>query len=118
MGARAAGLVDGRGAKRAALAIAGGNLRLRDAVPDDVQVVWEWRNDPRTRRHSRDARALKFEEHRRWWRDALVDPGRQLFIGRCGNQDVGVLRFDSKGEAAELSISSIPNSRASVSEGQ
>ena len=104
MAARAARLVDGRGARRAALAIAGGNLRLRDAVPDDVQVVWEWRNDPRTRRHSRDARALKLEEHRGWWRDALGDPGRRLFIGRCGNQDVGVLRFDSKGEAAELSI--------------
>lgn len=104
MAKRAAGLVDGRGAMRAALAIASGNLRLRDAIPGDDLAVWDWRNDPRTRRHIRDPRPLMLEDHRRWWRSALGDPGRRLFVARCGDQDVGVLRFDSKGEAAEISI--------------
>lgn len=97
-------LVDGRGAHRAALALAAPSLSLREAVASDAQRTFAWRNDPATRRFSRDAGALTPGGHRDWWQKTLLDPRRKLFIAHLGRHDVGVLRLDVTGEEAEISI--------------
>ena len=101
---RARDLVDGRGALRVALALAGGTVALRPATANDAAAALAWRNDPRTLLHSRNPALVALQDHLHWWARALEDPQRRLFIACCGDIEVGTLRFDSIGRDAELSI--------------
>jgi UDP-2,4-diacetamido-2,4,6-trideoxy-beta-L-altropyranose hydrolase len=101
---RCLGIVDGRGAERVALAMVRDAISLRAAVPGDGAGIFQWRNDERTRRYFRDQRELGLEEHLRWWSTVLADPARDLLIARCGQIDVGVVRFDRDGARAEISV--------------
>jgi UDP-2,4-diacetamido-2,4,6-trideoxy-beta-L-altropyranose hydrolase len=104
MGRRASALVDGLGALRAALALAGVRVELRSATFEDAKRVWPWRNDPSTRRFFHDDRALTLEEHESWWARTLRDESRRLLIAHCGAHAVGVLRLDVRGTVALVSI--------------
>jgi UDP-2,4-diacetamido-2,4,6-trideoxy-beta-L-altropyranose hydrolase len=104
MGQRARGLVDGLGARRVALAMLGSTVKLRAACDDDAAMTHAWRNHPSTREVSRDPRAITLDEHRLWWKRALTDPARRLYVAHVGSIDVGVLRLDLEGDRAEVSI--------------
>ncbi|MGH8238886.1 MAG: GNAT family N-acetyltransferase, partial [Steroidobacteraceae bacterium] len=104
MGERAADLVDGRGAVRAALILRAARMRLRQARSEDASVAWPWRNHPDTRRVSRDPRELTWDEHHAWWNRAVRDEQRKVFVAHCGSCDVGILRLDVAGDSAEISI--------------
>lgn len=101
---RARDLVDGLGAHRVAVALMADGLELRAATADDADQSFAWRNDPSTRRHSRDPRELDPGQHRSWWQAAVKDPARRLFIAHVGDRDVGVLRLDIQDIQAEVSI--------------
>lgn len=101
---RARELVDGLGAHRVAVALMADRLELRAATADDADRSFTWRNDPSTRRHSRDTRELDPVQHRVWWQAAVKDPARRLFIAHVGDRDVGVLRLDILDTQAEVSI--------------
>jgi UDP-2,4-diacetamido-2,4,6-trideoxy-beta-L-altropyranose hydrolase len=104
MGRRAAQLVDGAGAIRAAIMLAASAVRLREAKGEDADLVWPWRNSPSTRRFFRDSRPLVLADHLEWWQRTLADRTRHLLVAHCGQQDVGVLRFDVHGASAEIAI--------------
>lgn len=104
LGRRGRELVDGLGATRVALALASPALVLRDAASDDAAAVFPWRDDPSTRRFSRNPAALDPGDHRRWWAESLASADRRLFIARIGTRDVGVFRFDLDGTGAEVSL--------------
>lgn len=98
-------LVDGRGAVRAAGALAARSLFLRPATPDDARRAFDWRNDPATRTVSRNAAALDWDAHAAWFDQALADPTRQLFVGYVGDVPVGFIRLDkSDGHDVEVSL--------------
>jgi UDP-2,4-diacetamido-2,4,6-trideoxy-beta-L-altropyranose hydrolase len=104
LGRRAATLVDGHGARRVALLLAGERIALRAATSADAQAAWRWRNHPATRRVSRDSREIPFDQHREWWLATLANPQRRLYVAHCGTMDVGVLRLDLAADSAEISI--------------
>jgi UDP-2,4-diacetamido-2,4,6-trideoxy-beta-L-altropyranose hydrolase len=104
MRAAAKGLVDGRGAERVALYMMRDKVRLRAAVTDDAEPKWQWRNDERTRRYSRDPRPVDLARHLNWWQSSLVSDTRTLLIAHYGCIDVGVLRFDIEHHLATVSI--------------
>jgi UDP-2,4-diacetamido-2,4,6-trideoxy-beta-L-altropyranose hydrolase len=97
-------LVDGRGCRRAANAVLQKPLQVRPARTDDAERVFAWRNDERTRRHSRDSRPLTLEAHLQWFRECLRDSKRVLLIGEAGQLPVGVLRYDIERDIATASI--------------
>ena len=97
-------LVDGVGATRVALTLAADTLALRRANTEDAEPVFHWRNHPDTLRFFRDPRPFELEAHCRWWERTLALPERRLFIAHIGRRDVGVLRLDLEGDAAEVSI--------------
>lgn len=104
LGATSATLVDGLGCTRVAIALALDRLQLRDARPADAEPTFAWRNHADTRRFIRDPRPLELAAHRAWWMQTLEMPQRKLFIAHVGDRDVGVLRLDFSGTAAEVSI--------------
>lgn len=101
---RAAALVDGRGTERMCLYLMRETVQLRPARPEDAQQAWQWRNDRAIRRHSFDPTPLSWAGHSAWWADAIRSGTRYLLIAFCGGYNVGVLRFDTDGEEAVVSI--------------
>ncbi len=98
-------LVDGQGALRVAATLLAPKLTVRPATRDDARRIYDWRNHPRTRSISRDARAIDWPDHCSWVERVLADPRRLLLVGCLGDMPVGVIRFDRlAGEQAEVSL--------------
>jgi RimJ/RimL family protein N-acetyltransferase len=104
LGARGAALVDGRGTERLALLLLRGPLRLRRATAEDARLAWSWRNHPVTRRWSLDASELPWETHERWWGSAVASPARAMLMVCSAGAEIGVLRYDLRGDEAVVSV--------------
>ena len=104
--AAAMSLVDGGGAERVAMAVAGLAPGVRIATIDDAAVMHAWRNAPATRAASRNSGEIEREAHDRWLAAVLADPTRRVFIVGAGSRDFGVVRFDraETGRSSEVSI--------------
>lgn len=98
--------VDGAGTQRVAARLLADRLTLRRVSLDDARLLHDWRNDPRVRAVSGDARTIPWEEHRSWLAQAVADGHRLLLLGVLGELPVGSLRFDrgSQASAARVSI--------------
>lgn len=102
---RARALVDGLGARRVALRMAGDRLVVRPASVQDAQMMLSWRNHPATRAVSTNSAPIAWDDHVGWVQRTTADPRRCLLIGRAGSLDVGVIRFDLAADGtAEVSL--------------
>lgn len=108
LGARAASLCDGHGARRTADLIAPIEVRLRPAMHKDCDRVHRWRNQPGTRQASIDSAAIPYADHRAWFERTLADPTRALLIAEQHDGPVGVLRYDFDSEGATVSLYRVP----------
>lgn len=95
---RARSLVDGLGARRGALALAAESLAVRAAQSDDAARSFEWRNNPETRSVSRDQNEIDWSDHVQWLARTMSDPTQYLMMGHVGDVDVGVIRFELRGD--------------------
>lgn len=106
--ARARALCDGAGAPRVVRALLPPRVTLRRATEADMRRVFEWRNHPDVRRESKDSRPLDWPTHQAWFRAALKDSACVLLIAESECAPVGVLRYDLRGDEAEVSIYAVP----------
>jgi UDP-2,4-diacetamido-2,4,6-trideoxy-beta-L-altropyranose hydrolase len=97
-------LVDGRGAERVAVALAGAVLKVRAATLDDAQLLFEGRNAETVRRWSLDSGVIDWPQHLNWLTASLRNPQRLLLIVEADDGAVGVVRYDLRGFEAEVSI--------------
>jgi UDP-2,4-diacetamido-2,4,6-trideoxy-beta-L-altropyranose hydrolase len=104
IGKRARALVDGRGTERISVYLMRKSVQFRPARLEDARQAWEWRNDKTIRRNSFDPAPLSWETHLAWWDEAIRANDRNLLVAHCGSQDVGILRFDERGDEAVVSI--------------
>jgi RimJ/RimL family protein N-acetyltransferase len=119
MAARGPALVDGYGAFRARDALLGllrgeppqQPLVQRPATADDAALLHAWRNEPAVRAVSRDQAIVPFEDHLTWLRAALADRDRTLLVAERAGAPVGTVRFDRRGEEAEISVTVAPQVR-------
>ena len=105
--------VDGRGVLRVIGSLDCSGIEIRVARHDDSQKLFEWRNHPTVRAVSRSAEMINWESHRRWFASVLADPDRLLLIGQREGLAVGVVRFDIRGDEADVSIYLIPEIKQS-----
>lgn len=87
------------------------DLYLRLAVSDDADLLLAWRNDPVTRQSSHSTSAVGADEHAAWFRRALENPKRQIFMVMEGDDAVAMVRADQEDKAYELSWSVAPSQR-------
>jgi len=81
-------------------------LMLRPAIMDDAHFVWECRNDPDARRESLHPEPIPFSHHAVWFRQALTNPLRRIWIAETADQTaVGYGRLDWETEGADATIS-------------
>ncbi len=109
----AAALVDGLGAARARMSCAtplrakdGRIVSLRQASFADSAAMFAWQAAPGVRAYARNPAAPKPGEHERWLKAKLADPDCIFNIVLCGDEPVGILRFDRvpARDASEVSI--------------
>lgn len=101
---RAFELTAGCGAELVALALHASQLQLRHAGIADCEQLWHWRNDERTRQSAFDPRPIDLATHRNWYRRVLDNQRQILLIGSIRERKIGVLRYDTEGKSAEVSV--------------
>jgi spore coat polysaccharide biosynthesis predicted glycosyltransferase SpsG len=62
--------VDGDGVDRILMRLRGESLRLRRVRAEDVELLWQWANDPAVRRASFSQQSITWDEHVRWFEEA------------------------------------------------
>jgi predicted dehydrogenase/RimJ/RimL family protein N-acetyltransferase len=68
-------------------------VRLRTAGIEDAEIILAWRNDPETRRWSRELREIEPEEHAHWLRGVLDDPSTRLWMAECDGRPIASVRI-------------------------
>jgi RimJ/RimL family protein N-acetyltransferase len=99
--------VDGDGVDRILMRLHGESLRLRRVRVEDVELLWQWANDPAVRQASLSERPISWEEHVRWFEQKQREPGCLVYLG-LDEQDepVGQVRVDGAAEGeAEIHVS-------------
>lgn len=66
---------------------------LRPATDDDRDRLLRWRNHPQVREMSLTQHEIDADEHAAWWRRALADPTRQVFVYVRHDVPSGVVTF-------------------------
>ncbi|MEL6679530.1 MAG: UDP-2,4-diacetamido-2,4,6-trideoxy-beta-L-altropyranose hydrolase, partial [Pseudomonadota bacterium] len=85
------------------------SLRARRADPDDRADVWIWRSDTQTLAHSLSAEQVPWEDHCRWWANALSDADRTLLMIGDADREIGHVRLDRlKDGALRVSVTLSP----------
>lgn len=80
-------------------------MNLRKAKDSDSELLFQWANEPETRKYSLNNRQITPEEHRKWFRDKLADPNCHILIGSDNGKLIGVVRFQVENGAATVSVS-------------
>lgn len=101
--------VDGRGVLRVIGNLGCSDIEIRVARQDDSEKLFEWRNHPAIRAASRKSEVINQEDHQKWFASVLASPDRLLLIGQREGLPVGVVRFDIRGDEAEVSIYLVPD---------
>lgn len=64
------------------------------ADPSHCQILFDWRNDPETRRSSVQQEEISLATHTEWFTKSLNNPNRRIYMGQLGSSLVGMVRFD------------------------
>lgn len=82
-------------------------LYLRKVAPTDVDLLYEWANDPVVRQNAFHTEPIPYEDHVEWFAKMLADPSVYQYILYQGEFPIGQLRLNVKdGEAlVDYSIS-------------
>lgn len=81
------------------------NEFLRSVCLSDVDLIYEWANDPETRMNSFSTNNIPYADHVEWFRKKLASPGTLFYVLRSGSDDVGQIRLELEGDSALISYS-------------
>ena len=76
-----------------------GNIYLRRADREDVELFFRWVNEPAVRANSFSTEPIPWESHQKWFEKALADDGVRIYVLMQDNIPVGQVRLvfeDSK----------------------
>lgn len=75
------------------------SIKMRKVNRSDCMDLFNWRNDPDTRKNSvLSTDAVPLEDHKKWFASKIKDPSSRLYIGISGKDKVGLMRFDVEGD--------------------
>ncbi len=97
--------VDGRGLFRIMKSLTQGSVKVKVATMEDAKRIFQWRNHSDIRKASKNKNEISWDEHFKWFTkqmqsDHCVPP----LIGYLDDIAIGAVRFDIKGDRAEVSI--------------
>lgn len=80
-------------------------ITVRKATREDINILFEWTNDPITRAESFNQNKIEYNEHVQWLDRKLSDPNALILICRKDGTRIGVVRFDKRESSSIVSIS-------------
>ena len=78
-------------------------LQIREATQSDLQLLFDWANDPEVRQHSFNPEPIPLENHTRWFHGKLDNPDTILYIAEIDQVPAAHIRFDIKSSTATIS---------------
>lgn len=78
---------------------------LRAAEEQDMELLFEWANEPEVRRNSFSTKEILYEEHQKWFADLLSREDCRQYIYMQNDDAVGQIRITIHGENAEIGYS-------------
>ena len=88
-------------------------VKVREAVLDDIEDIYIWRNHETTRPMLHNTEAIEWEAHSKWYTEALQNPDRCSLICYLEGSGIkiGSVNFDIQAETALISIIVNPKMR-------
>ena len=87
-------------------------LLLRPVTIKDAELLLGWRNDPETRKQSRNTGEAELVGHIAWLTKSLTIPNHKLYIAEDGGIPVGTVRADEDTDGyTEVSYTVAPSAR-------
>ena len=82
-----------------------GPLFLREVTENDMQLLFDWANEPGVRANSLNSETIPFEAHQKWFDSQLNNPDTKLFILTDGTHALGQIRIQRKESLWEIGYS-------------
>lgn len=97
-------------------------LYLREAVKEDMELLYEWANDLEVRRNAFHTEQIAYDTHKTWFENVLKDSDILQYIlidenrkemdeNICGTEEIGQIRLSLDKEKALISYSIAKNRR-------
>ena len=80
-------------------------LKLREIEPTDIDLLFEWANDPLTRKNSFHSDMIQYEDHKKWFSRMISDDSVLQYIMMENEIPVGQIRLNLEAEKAEIGYS-------------
>lgn len=87
------------------------NCYIRKVTPEDVDVLFQWANDPVTRNNAFHTEQIPYENHLKWFEKTLNSPDRIQLLFICDEVPVGQFRVDIEDRMGEIDYSIAPEFR-------
>ena len=81
------------------------NIYLKPADIGDCDILFEWANDPETRRQSFNSNPIAYEDHVSWFNSKLQSPDSRIFILYSDDSPCGTIRLDRINDSSSFLIS-------------
>ena len=78
---------------------------LRDAMQQDVDILFMWANDTDVRKNSFKSDTISYEDHVKWFKRIMEEDRVLQFIMMDDETPVGQIRLNLKDEEAEIGYS-------------
>ena len=77
---------------------------LRSINQKDVNLIYQWSNDPVTRQNSFNSDPINYEDHIKWFQNKLKDENSTYYICEVNAIPAGLVRFDTSGDITTIGI--------------
>lgn len=78
---------------------------LREATMQDMDLIYEWANDPAVRMNSFNSDPILYDTHVKWYNHVMSDESVLQFILMDEDTPVGQIRLNIDGDEAEIGYS-------------
>lgn len=84
---------------------------LRLAAEQDMELLFQWTNDPMVRKNSFSTEEISYEEHKEWYRKLLNRCDCRQYIYMLDEEPIGQVRIKLVEDTAEIGYSISPEKR-------
>lgn len=85
-------------------------IGIREATINDATVLFDWANDPETRKNSFNSGPIEWNHHIHWFKKKLDDAKSKIYILQYNEMTVGVVRFEIN-ETTIIGVTVAPDHR-------
>ena len=78
---------------------------LREATMQDMDLIYEWANDPAVRINSFNSEPIQYDTHVKWFKRIMSDESVLQYILMDDDKNVGQIRLNIDGAEAEIGYS-------------